>query len=225
MRVGWEVAFELPMYLRPLRADAILESKRVARLAGVVNLGVSGYQRLLAPRPGGSEYTSTSGSPSTLLASPEFARFLDAWGESVPHHLVKSAEFYAWRLGAPGASYQAFLVSRDREVVAAAIGRQTVLEGIPSLALLDVMVLRGAESALATLYRNIELEARQRDVEAIVTMMSRTSARRYRLIRSGFLRSPFRFKLILRSLSEDVSVASISKEADWHLMWIDSDDL
>jgi GNAT superfamily N-acetyltransferase len=225
LRAGWDVAFEMPMYLRPLRTDAILAARHLGALAGVGNLGVAAYHGLLARGTGGEKYTSFDADPADIVGSASFARFLDAWAGSVPNHLVKSAEFYGWRLGAPGVRYRAFLVQRGEMLVAAAVGRSAVLNGVPSLALLDVMVLPGHEQALTTLYRDLATEARRRRDEAIVTMMSRASARRYRLLRHSFLRSPFVFKLILRSTSASLSVDSLCDERDWHLMWIDSDDL
>ncbi|MEA2208488.1 MAG: hypothetical protein QOF54_965, partial [Solirubrobacteraceae bacterium] len=138
---------------------------------------------------------------------------------------VKTPEFYGWRLGAPGASYRAFHVRAGDDIVAAAIGRVATLQGIPSLALLDLMVLEGEQEALPALYAAIDRAAREAGVEAIVTMISRHQARRHRLVRFGFLRSPFAFKLIIRSVSDALEIESISGEASWHLMWIDSDDL
>jgi len=225
IRVGWRVAFELPMYLKPLRANAILRSKGMSWLAPLANLGISAYQTLLAPRRRAAKYRGTVGTPVELLHYPAFGQFLKAWSASVPNHLVKSADFYDWRLGAPGTEYRAFLVHRGEEVVAAAVGREVDLHGIPSFALLDVMVLKSEERALSTLYHEVLDEARRHGAEAIVTMMSRHRAREYRLNRFGFLKSPFTFNLIVRSLNDAVTVDQISDEKDWHLMWIDSDDL
>lgn len=225
LRVGWQVAFELPMYIRPLKGDAILRSKGLAWLAPAVNAGMAAHRWLLTPRRGLRAYTCRVGTPEELLRTPAFARLVAGWSESVPNHLVKSAEYYAWRLGAPGTRYQVFTVFRGDQVVAAAIGRVADLHGIPSLALLDLMVATGEERALPALYHTLSREARRQGVEAIVTMMSRHRARQYRLVRFGFLKSPYTFKLILRSLKESISVKEISSEEDWHLMWIDSDDL
>ena len=226
LRVGWQVAFELPMYLRPLKANAILKSKRVPWLAPIANVGIAACQALLIYRSTAKEgYHGKVGPPCELFHSVAFETFLESWSASVQNHLVKSPEFYDWRLGAPGTRYQAFLIYRNNAVVAAAVGRATRLNDIPSFALLDVMVLKGHENALSTLYSEVEGEARHRGVEAIVTMMSRPRAREYRLLRFGFLRSPFTFKLILRSVNDTVSIEDISAEDNWHLMWIDSDDL
>jgi Acetyltransferase (GNAT) domain len=224
LRVGWRVAFELPMYLKPLRADAILASRGASWLAPLANLGINAYQatRRSSPRP---DLTVDVGDPHELLRTPGFARFLDGWSVGVRNRLLKSADFYDWRLGAPETRYRAFLLRRGKEVIAAAIGSVATLQGIPSLALLDLMMLPGEQAALGTLYRELDSEARREGVEAIVAMISRHRAREYRLARFGFLRSPFKFKLIVHSLDDDVSYEELSAEANWHLMWIDSDDL
>jgi hypothetical protein len=224
LRVGWRVAFDLPMYLRPLRANAILKSRGVGWLSPPANAGIFAYRALGRLRPA-SAYEVCAGAPESLFHSSRFAEFVEIWSEGVRNHLVKSADFYDWRLGAPGTSYRAFLVSRGETVVAAAVGRVANLQGIPSFALLDLMVLRDEQDALAALYHEIDREARARDVEAIVTIMSRSRAREHRLRRHGFLTSPFTFKLILHPLNGAIPFAEIAAERDWHLMWIDSDDL
>lgn len=224
LRVGWRVAFELPMYLKPLRGNAILASRRASRLAPLANLGINAYQATRRYRSS-PELDIETGDPRELLRAPAFARFLEGWAGGVRNRLLKSVDFYDWRLGAPGTRYRAYLVRRGEQVIAAAIGRVATLQGIPSLALLDMMILPGEQGALGALHGELDREARREDVEAIVTMISRHRAREYRLGRFGFLRSPFKFKLIVHSLDDDVSYEELSTEADWHLMWIDSDDL
>lgn len=225
LRVGWKVAFQLPMYLRPLRSNAILASRHLGALAPVVNLGLRALTRLLSLRRRTAGYTTETGAPSDLLHGPELAAFVERWSASVENHLVKSQDFYSWRLGAPDARYEVFRVRRGEAVVALAVGRIATLQGIPSLALLDLMVLDGEQAALPSLYWEIEHAAVSAGVEAIVTMISRYQARRHLIRRFGFIRSPFAFKLILRSVSDRLQVESIAAEEGWHLMWIDSDDL
>ncbi len=224
LRVGWQVAFELPMYLKPLKANAILRLKHLSLLAPLANIGIASYRATRRTRPG-SEYEIRIGVPRELLREPAFEAFVERLSADIRNHLLKSVDFYDWRLGAPGTHYQAFLVYRDDTVVAAAVGRRACLHGIPSFALIDVMVLKGEEAALDVLYHDIDDEARHQSAEAIVTMMSRRRAQEYRLKRSGFLKSPFVFKLILYSLDDATPFEAISDEENWHLMWIDSDDL
>jgi hypothetical protein len=224
LRVGWEIMFELPMYLRPLRANSILATRRLGWLAPPVNVGIAAYQTSLRPRAR-SGHEMLVGDPRTLFRSPQFDAFVARWSEGVRNHLVKTADFYAWRLGAPGTDYRAFLVTRGEQILAAAVGRLATLHGIPSFALLDLMSSGEDAGALATLYSEIDREARMHEVEAVVAMMSRSRARQYRLARYGFLRSPFAFKLIIHRLDGAIAPAELTDERSWHLMWIDSDDL
>jgi Acetyltransferase (GNAT) domain len=224
LRVGWQVAFELPMYLRPLRSNAILRLRHLSLLAPIANIGIAAYRMMLRTRPD-SEYAGRIGAARELFCGPAFETFIEKWSAGIRNHLRKGMDFYAWRLSAPGTNYQALLIYRDGAIVAAAVGRKACLHGIPSFALLDIMVLKGEEAALAALYRDLDDEARRQGAEAIVTMMSRRRAQEYRLKRFGFLKSPFVFKLILHSLDDEIPFEAISGEDDWHLMWIDSDDL
>lgn len=225
LRVGWRVAFEMPMYLRPLKADSILRSRHMASLAPLANLGVSVHRRLFSARRGATGYRVRVGGPRELLNTPAFRAFAKKWERSIRNHLVKRFEFYEWRLSAPSVSYRVFLVERDQAVVAAAIGRVAELQGIPSFALLDAMVVSEGAAALPMLYGAVEDEALASGAEAVVTMMSRYRARQYRLARFGFLKSPFVFKLIVRRLDRATTLDDLAVERDWHLMWIDSDDL
>jgi hypothetical protein len=93
------------------------------------------------------------------------------------------------------------------------------------MAILDLMVVPGHERCLTFLHCQTELLARQLKAEAISVMVSKTWAGQYRLVRHAFLKSPFVFKLIFKRLSEIVSEETLSSEANWHLMWVDSDDL
>ena len=61
--------------------------------------------------------------------------------------------------------------------------------------------------------------------EAIMVMMSNYSAKTYRLYRYGFLKSPFRFKMMMNILSDDLLKEELLNEKLWHLMFVDSDDL
>jgi GNAT superfamily N-acetyltransferase len=225
LRVGWRVAFELPVYLKPLRANAALSRVHLAPLAPLANPLLAGYRTAFRGRLRAEAYETVEGESQALLTSPEFREFVAAWESSVRNHLVKTRGFYAWRLGAPEAEYRVFLVRDAGAVVAAAIARDTHLGGIPCAALLDVMVLEDRRDSLPSLYSAVERYARMRDLEGVATMMSRRSARHYRLLRSGFLRTPYVFKLIIRSVSDAVDVGPLAREDDWHLMWIDSDDL
>ena len=106
-----------------------------------------------------------------------------------------------------------------------AITTQTIKQGVPSMAILDLCCLAGVETCIQTLVRVITCTAKNRNQEALLLMFSRFSARKYQLLRCGFLRSPIAFWLIIKSLGQHIPEAVLKRQTSWHLGWIDSDDL
>ena len=225
MRVGWTIAFQLPMYMRFLRVNSLLQARKVGWLSPLGNIAVRTYGAIVKPRPSRHGYVASTADAVEVMKSTKAADFLDKWCESIPNHLIKGLPFYTWRLGAPGTNYTAISVERNEAMSALAVGRYAVLNGVPSFALLDVMYIPGDEEALQTLWRSIDDHARDLRVEAIVVMMSPYRAKQNHLARFGLLRTPFRFNVIMRSVKSDLDIATICNEENWHLMWIDTDDL
>jgi len=223
LKVGWKVAFELPMYLKPLRTNRLLASKNLQLLAPLANLGCWIFN-LLTRGQVASGYVARTLSIQDLVSHPGLSPFVENWQSSLPISLDKSAAFLQWRLGAPESRYQATIVEREQRIVALAITRTCELKGIPALAVLDFMVTPGEDASLGALHRELERFAGQESREAVCGIWSRTWAARYRLSRHGFLRTPFVFRVILRPLARAFG-DEFFRESNWHLMWLDSDDL
>lgn len=223
LKVGWKVAFKLPMYLKPLRSNRILASKGLGFLAPFVNLGCRIFSRLTRGRRG-ARYQHRTVSITELLKHPDYPDFLARWQSQIPISLSKSPAFMAWRLGAPETSYQAALVEKGQQLVALAITRSCELKEIPALAILDMMMRAGHPGALGPLHRELERIAQQQSREAICGIWSKTWASRYKLLRHGYLPTPFVFQVILRPLASSYGQEFLD-ERNWHLMWLDSDDL
>jgi hypothetical protein len=109
--------------------------------------------------------------------------------------------------------------------VAQALIRFVNLKEIPSLAILDMMVLDEENNCLGTIYHALENTAKSAGAEALVTMMGRSWNKYYKLPQMGFIKSPFEFSLIIKKLNSGIDDAFLFDESQWHLMWIDSDDL
>lgn len=56
-------------------------------------------------------------------------------------------------------------------------------------------------------------------------MMNPFIAEMYNLKFNFFLKLPFIFSIIFKALNEKIKADIFSGEKNWHLMWIDSDDL
>lgn len=229
LKVGWKVVFELPMYLKLLRVNSLLTQKKLDFLAPVVNTLIHGYQSTL-------QYFTCRKSNLQLHAymGADFGEikgyegFYQAWQSSIPHALIKDPAFMNWRLSAPKAQYQVLAVYQQETLLAIAVVRKTNMQGIPCLAILDIMLKPGQlndQKLLGYLHRELTRVAVSVQAEALVSMLSKHWAKRYALIKHGFLKSPFVFKLIIKQLSTRSQGTDFLSEKNWHLMWIDSDDL
>jgi GNAT superfamily N-acetyltransferase len=225
LKVGWKIAFDLPMYLRPLRSSAILKSKGLGFAAPIIDPVLRLLNLCASLKRKSDGYSVKTHLESTFARANEIEAFLQRVAEQVPNYLRKDTAFYEWRLGAPTLNYTALELRRSDECVGLAIVRRTDLHDIPVLAILDMMVLAGSEKGLSALHSAIVSLAEESTVEAVVTMMSSTRARQFQLRRRFFLKTPFVFKFIINRLNPVLDEASLLQEGNWHLMWIDSDDL
>jgi hypothetical protein len=87
------------------------------------------------------------------------------------------------------------------------------------------MVLPGYEDCHGLINRVLSDCSKEQKVEAIMTMMSKKSALEYQLFKNGFFKSPFVFQLIIKNLTKEFNDEELFSEKNWHLMWVDSDDL
>jgi len=226
LKVGWKIAFPLPMYIKPLRANALLEAKKLKRLTPITNVALKAFNFCTSRAFTSSErYSATITDREGLVDLLEYDEFFADWSKGQNHILVKDREFWKWRLGAPGTEYKIICIYEARQLIAIAVTRATALMNIPTLAVLDLMIVPGHERCLTFLHRETEALAHTLKTEAISLMLSRTWARQYRLLTHGFLRSPFVFQLIFKRLSDLISEESLCGEQNWHLMWVDCDDL
>ena len=222
LKIGWQINFQLPLYICPLKANDILKSKKIAFFSPLVNCVLKALHIGLSWR-NKTKLEIKSISSSEIDTFVEYESFLNKWTLNQKCYLIKTRDFLKWRLGA--FQYNLTYLKKDSSIVALAISRMVELNGVNSLALLDLMVLPEHIDCLPQLMVELRRQAKTCNVEVIVGMFSRFWARKYKLWRSGFVRSPFSFTFITKRLDNTISDQEFSREDQWHLMWIDSDDL
>jgi hypothetical protein len=227
LKAGWKIAFELPMFLKPLKSKSVLKDSKYFRLWPVVDFGLFFFSFLTrGRRPSGGQKLETL--PFTGFVdncSDRYEKFHAKWGSDKTIHLIKDINFLQWRLSAPETSYHVVTLLKGEDIRALAIVRATELKGVPTVAILDLMTTPGDERVASRIFRGIEDFARKQHAQTIAIMTSATWARRYRFMLHGFLKTPFIFKLIVKQLSAKGQAPEIMNEECWHPMWIDSDDL
>jgi GNAT superfamily N-acetyltransferase len=230
LKVGWRVAFHLPIYVAPLRVHGVLQQKGLSFIAPLAQLLLRCTDAVLNTIfPGPSDSGVSVESARTFFSHDEdsYNTFFASWCRNRTNYLVKTIEFFLWRLGAPGQEY--FVVSKEDalgKVEGLAIVRACELIGVPSLAVLDLMVIDDDPIASRAILAAVKNLASSLRLDLVALMCSSYQAGRFRLLRNGFYRSPEKFSYIVKPLSAvGRSAPSLFDEAAYSLMWVDSDDL
>ena len=224
LKVGWQIAFRLPMYLLPLKADGVLRTKKLGAMAGIVNpilRATHGLLGLTASR----EYAHEVWDWKKFLEMHDWTAFVAEWASTRRVTLKKTPEFLRWRLSVQQVDYRIVAAKQGERLVGVSVVRACEPEQVPSLAVLDVMCLTDDLGILQAMRRGWLELARPWKREVVVTMMSEIQASRMHLSRLGFLRTPTVFSFILKKLSARAQSQLPTAPDAWHLMWIDSDDL
>lgn len=224
LKVKWKIAFKMPIYIRFLKSNTVLKKYRAGFLSPFANVALWLYHRVfVAQRSAG--FTFDVIDKTTFFKLDDWDQFFNNWQSQIGNPLQKTMDFMKWRLGAPDTSYKIVTARKEGKLVGLAILRKSVMEHIPVIAILDLMVLPGNEKCLYGINGVFKQVATNEKAEAVVTMMGKLWARKYRMMKLGFLKSPYVFSLIIKKLNEQIDNSLLFDESRWHLMWIDSDDL
>lgn len=223
LKVGWKISHELPLYIKFLRFNSLFSSKKIGFLSPLANVFIKMYNGIKNSK---SKISYTYNISNEITEVKGYDLFAKEWSLSVQNALIKDLPFAIWRYGAPERKYN-FLSIRD--VTGKMIGfvsyRNIIKEGVPSYGILDYMVLSKYGDCHGFINNILKECAKKDKVEALMVMMSKISAKQYKLLKNGFLKSPFVFKLIIKNLTKEFSDDELFDEGNWHLMWVDSDDL
>ncbi len=220
MRMGWQVGFEMPLYIRFLKSDSLLRSKKIPLIAPLVNIGLKVYNSVLKKKDRRNIMIEAFDQFADIR---NYGEFISAYEQTVPNTLRKDIDFSTWRYGAPEAEYIFLCAYRDQHLIGFVSLRSIVREGVPSFGIVDFMVTD--ENCINTLHNAVNETAKRHKKEAVMTMMSKYSAGKYRMLSNGYLKSPFKFHFIFKNLSGKIPQDQLLNERNWHLMFVDTDDL
>lgn len=227
IKAGWEKYFELPLYGRFIKFNTYLSKKKLGYLAPFLNVIFSFYSSLLSF----FSYTNnknlkveitTSESLESIVGLSEFYK---KWEKETTISLIKDLDFLKWRLGAPQKKYHILTLSDKKAIVGVLIAREVDKEGVPCMGIVELALLEGYHNNANFLINEIVRFSKKQGAELLLVMMSRTWFKKYKLSFSSFLMTPFKFYLIIKQLNPSINAKVMKQEENWHLMWIDSDDL
>lgn len=222
LKVGWKIAFKQPLYIRFLSTKSLLRAKGIGYLYLIIDLFISIYIYIVRQADSKEICIQTHDNIDEVEGYQPFQK---RWAESLPNTLDKSLEFMRWRFGAPDKKYHFITAYEGDKLVGLAIIRDVIKENVPAIGIVDFIVLPSHKKCIPNIHNKILKMAKEQKKEAIMTMMSRTSATNYKMYSNGFLKSPFIFSVIINKLDDTINDEILFNEKNWHLMFIDSDDL
>lgn len=222
LKVGWEIIFDMPLYANFLNANSLLSSKKLGFIAPIVNFFLSTFNHFASSKVNGNYHIEIFESIDPING---YDSFVSKWMNSVQNALDKRTPFAKWRYSAPDSGYKFFVARRNDELVGFIAVRKVIKNDVPSYGILDFMVLPAERDCIGSMIKSLKRAAVADHVEALLCMMSRSSAKKYLLIKNGFVKTPVFFQLIINRLNRTIDETCLKDESHWHLMWVDSDDL
>jgi hypothetical protein len=223
LKVGWKIPFSLPLYMKFIRLNALLSTKKMGFLTPLANICISLYNGVVKTKLNEKYRFALATSIKDVIGYSAFAK---EWNASVANALIKDLPFALWRYGAPEKIYKFLSINNiDGKMIGFVSFRNIIKEGVPSLGILDYMVLPDCEDCHGLINKVLVDCAKKEKAEAILTMMSKNSATKYQLYKNGYFKSPFVFQLIIKNLTKEFNDEELFHEKNWHLMWVDSDNL
>jgi hypothetical protein len=227
LKVGWQINFKLPIYIKILKFNAICSKFYMRWLIPFLNLLAKWIIKAAnyALMKDHEDIIFTNHRSDQIATIVGLNEFYEKWSYENGIRLVKDTDFLNWRLNSPDIIYNMTIARSGSEVVGVVISREDIMNGIPVLGIVDFCILVDFLHISSSLMRELEKFSGQTDAEIITVMMSSYWFKKYALLSNFFIKSPYSFKFISKKMRADIPDDFFYDEKNWHLMWIDSDDL
>lgn len=227
LRAGWEKYFELPLFCKILNSRSFLKGRKIGFLSPIANIVLNIYSWVLSTLFIKNDKTLKTQiyQSKDLLEIKGLSKFYKDWGNEINISLIKDSKFLDWRLGAPESSYHIVTLSSEKKIVGAIIAKEIFREGVPCLGILDLAALKGYHKYVSNLIREVVKIAKNCKLELLLIMINKTWFNNYKLSLNSFFRTPYNFYFIVKKFNNKLNDEFAKNEENWHLLWIDSDDL
>lgn len=222
MKVGWKVVFDMPLYIRFFSLTSFLKARGYGWAKYFANPFVWLYNVLCFKRANKDIEIKVYNDIEQVCGYIEFEK---EWRSSIKNVLIKDIPFMKWRFSAPQKQYNFVCAYKNNRLVGMTIATAIVKEGVPSYGLVDFMVLPEHRDCLNSIHNKLKRMSKENHKEAIMTMMSKPSVTKYKMLGNAFLKSPFTFHYIIKKYDETISDEVLYDINNWELRFVDSDDL
>ena len=227
LKVGWRIAFDLPVYCRIVDVRVILAAKGMSLIGSILQPFAATYANLCRLRSGrtGKNLRCREYTLEDFLLQEDYAGFYAQWCRQNPNHLIRTEEFLKWRLSAPGLQYRIVTLHDAERLAGLAIVRNTRSPGFEVIGIADLMILREYASGSGLLHDELASLAKRSGAAGVTVMCSVPEAELLHLAASGYIRTPYKFQFIAKWLAPGDAPSCLWDARKWHLMWLDADTI
>lgn len=226
IKVGWQIAFPLPTFVSVFSSKSILRSLKLEILYLILEpfVRVQAWIIDMILKVMSGNFQCEMVPALSLVDAPDFWEFQSRWSEKQIIAWARTPTYWKWRLSRPGSQYYSVLI-RDREghILGHALVTPTILRKVSALAVLDIQWINPA--ILPDLHKSLRDIASRFQCDVLSCMASASFAKNNSFLIAGFLKTGAVFKLIFKNLSGKFSDSHLKDEKNWHVTWIDSDDV
>jgi Acetyltransferase (GNAT) domain len=226
LKVGWRVAFDLPVYCRIVDMRIVAAARGKNWVGSLLQPAADLYPHLCRlGRRRARNLCCTQHTVESFFGQVDYAGFYAQWRRQHANHLIRTEEFLRWRLAGPDLQYRIIALHDEDRLAGIAITRNTRSPGFEVVGLADVMILDEYIPVSGMLHDEIAALARRSGAAGVSLMCAIPDARRLHLTGNGYIRTPYKFQFIAKWLADGDAPQCLWDAREWHLMWLDADTI
>ena len=220
LKAGWEIAFKLPLYFKINSSKSILKKIYLGPLSHLVDFFIKIISSPFNLSFKGKNIDVIKSNAMIFFESNRYNEMNQLVSSENVIYLNKDSEFMNWRLSAPETQYNLYEINYNKKLVGYVLTRDILKFGINCTGIVDIVFLKDKVKFIKYALSKMKFKG-----DLILLMCNKKLYNKYLLYKCGFIKSTFSFSLIIKDLSKNYRKDLLFNDENWHLTWIDSDDL
>ena len=227
LKVGWKIAFPLPVYVYPISFSQIIYKfipwAPLAYVMGCLpQLFFESHRRISALL--GKRVTIIE--KDSFVKTPELLAFIEK--TKTQHRIIQYRDwnFLNWRYNSNHyRKYKVFFAYTQDEMMAGyAVTKESLIYGLNCTVLIDMQVLNCDKKCINALLRSVYQHAKLVGTALVGCMMNK-NVYKTQLLKNLFVKSPYIFKFIVHQNNDMDYMDKLLVSENWFISWADTDDL
>lgn len=227
LKVGWKVAFSLPVYVLPVSFSQIIQKfVRVKVLSQLLGALPQMVFWILAKIKSCHLCKYTIQEADRFDETEALRKFIEKTRQQHKVMQLRDYSFLKWRYNDNKyRNYKIFYAyDASKEMMGYIVLRKTEIFGLKCITIIDIQALESDRKTVSKLLWRTECYAKDQGVSLIGCMINGNAYKRC-LLSNLFIKSPYVFKFIIHQNKEISYGDELMKNGNWFITWADTDDL